>query len=380
MDIQQKEDRVCGAGPAVEIDSDFPGGNAVVEAIDGDTVRLRPDLRDTEGSWFYWCFRVRGAQGRTLRFDFTADDPVGVRGAAISTDEGATWRWGGAERATVSSFIHTFLPGDRSVRLSFGMTYTQENWDRFLAGLPRGASVRSDVLCQSRQGRPVERLHVGRLDGGARHRVLLMARHHACEMMADYAFEGVVQAVLAGEGRDMEWALVPFVDKDGVEAGDQGKNRRPHDHNRDYVEPGIYPETRALRAFAPAWSEGRLAVVLDLHCPWIRSGHNERIFQVGAPDSGPWAEQQRLGRLLEDCRTGPLPYRAEDDLPFGKDWNVGSGLMYRNCSRWGQSVEGVRLSTSFELPYANARGVIVDAASARSFGRDLARAIRLYLD
>ena len=60
-------------------------------------VFLRQDLRDTEGFWFYWYFRVRGASGRTLTFHFTDGKPVGVRGPAISLDEGATWTWLGAD-------------------------------------------------------------------------------------------------------------------------------------------------------------------------------------------------------------------------------------------------------------------------------------------
>ena len=53
------------------IDCEFPGGNIVVDAIEGDTVSLHQDLRDTRGDWFYWYFRVRGAAGRTLNFKFT---------------------------------------------------------------------------------------------------------------------------------------------------------------------------------------------------------------------------------------------------------------------------------------------------------------------
>jgi hypothetical protein len=50
----------------IHIHHDFPGGNIVVEEITGDIITLRPDLRDTEGHWFYWYFEVNGAQGRTL--------------------------------------------------------------------------------------------------------------------------------------------------------------------------------------------------------------------------------------------------------------------------------------------------------------------------
>jgi len=31
------------------VDADFPGGNIIVEGLDGDTIFLRQDLRDTEG-------------------------------------------------------------------------------------------------------------------------------------------------------------------------------------------------------------------------------------------------------------------------------------------------------------------------------------------
>jgi len=48
---------------APRIDAGFPGGNIIVDGIEGDTVFLRPDLRDTQGDWFYWAFRVRGSAG-----------------------------------------------------------------------------------------------------------------------------------------------------------------------------------------------------------------------------------------------------------------------------------------------------------------------------
>jgi len=60
---------LCGE---VQIDAKYPGGNIVVEGIDRETglVRLKTDLRDTASWWFYSNFRVRGAEGKTLRFEF----------------------------------------------------------------------------------------------------------------------------------------------------------------------------------------------------------------------------------------------------------------------------------------------------------------------
>ena len=55
----------------MQLDCAYPGGNILVEKIEGDTAFLRQDVRDTEGDWFYWNFRVRGAAGRTIHFHFT---------------------------------------------------------------------------------------------------------------------------------------------------------------------------------------------------------------------------------------------------------------------------------------------------------------------
>ena len=90
---------------------------------------------------------------------------------------------------------------------------------------------------------------------------------------------------------NIEIRAVPFTDKDGVVDGDQGKNRRPHDHCRDYNDdkPSIHPEVAAIRAMLQDWSKeaGDPSVVMDIHCPWLRGSwlekdnSNEYIYTVG---------------------------------------------------------------------------------------------------
>ncbi len=75
------------------IDCQFPGGNIIVDAIEGDVISLHQDPRDTPFDWFYWYFQNRGAAGRTLEFRFAASDAIGVRGPAVSTDNGKYWTW-----------------------------------------------------------------------------------------------------------------------------------------------------------------------------------------------------------------------------------------------------------------------------------------------
>ena len=369
------------------IDCDFPGGNILVDDLADSVARIHPDLRDTEGNWFYWCFRVRAAAGKTLRFEFTQQAPVGARGPAISRDGGLTWQWlGRSDTTSDATFTYTFAPDENEVLFSFAMTYTQRHFDRFLASLPGREHLRAATLCTTPKGHPVELFTAGRTTS-PRYRVIITARHHCCEMMASYELEGILSAITADDDlgqwlRDtVAFLIVPFVDKDGVEAGDQGKNRRPRDHNRDYDGASVHIETAALRQLAPAWCNHRpLDIFLDLHCPWLRGGMNEWLYQVGSAIPANWQQQQRFAQLLQRTNHSPIPYRATDDLPFGKDWNVPSNSAQgRGSTRWAAEDLHARLATTIELPYANASGAAVTADSARALGHDLAAAIRQYL-
>lgn len=384
---------LCGSvggavrGDSVAVDANYPGGNIIVERTEGDTVYLRPDLRDTEGSWFYWSFRMKGAAGRTLTFRFSGPNPIGVRGPAVSTDRGRTWSWLGTEAVQEGSFKSTFPAGVEEVRLSFGIPYQEQNLKEFLAKYGGNPQMVVQELCKSKHGRSVERLHVGRLDGAAPYRVLVTARHHACEAMADYVMEGLLESILADNDdgywlrRNVEVLAVPFMDKDGVEEGDQGKNRKPRDHNRDYSGPSVHASVAALRTFVPNWSNGKLQVALDLHCPHIRGPHNEVIYLVGSEDERMWEQQREFGRILETVQTGPLVYRVSDNLPFGQAWNTSANTDgNKSFGDWAGALEGIRLAASFEVPYANAGGQTVMPEGARAFGRSLAKALRAYLE
>lgn len=373
---------LCGHVRAADIrvDAGFPGGNIVVKRIEGDTVFVAPDLRDTQKGqwWFYWNFRLRASSEQPVTIVFTEKNPLGVRGPAMSADGGATWQWVGAK--AVKSFQHDGKPawsftaqvpvGATEVRYAFCPQYLESHLRSWLDAHP---SARIEELCRSRKGRPVELVRVGK----GKDVVLLTSRHHCCEAMGTYAMEGFLEASLTSR---WEVVAVPFMDKDGVEDGDQGKNRAPHDHNRDYNAEPLYPEVAALMKLGAALSN-RVVAAFDLHCPYIRGESNDRVYLVGASEPERWWQQQAFAAVLERVQEGPIRFRAKDCLAFGTSWNTNSNFKQgRSNSAWvRETFPAARLVTSMEIGYAEAHGDEVNAASARALGRDMARALAEYL-
>lgn len=367
----------------IKIDADFPGGNIVVEKIEDDIVYLHQDIRDTMEEWFYWCFRIRDAGGEKLQFQFTQSRAIGVRGPAISLDGGEKWAWLGTEDARSNRFEYSFPTDADDVRFSFAMPYQLSRWNRFLDDLNAGDFISRHTMCQTEKGRDAEYIIAGNSDIEPRYKIAITARHHCCEMMADYTIEGLLEWLVGGASIESEWLrenaaffIVPLVDLDGVEDGDQGKSRHPRDHGRDYLGESIYSTTGAIRRILPEWGGARLRVGLDLHCPHISGKNNETIYLVGSPNQNVAAEQRRFSGMLEKVATGPLPFIAGHFLPFGTDWNTGANYDGgKGFSRWVAEQPGIALGTGIEIPYANADGAEVNQETAALFGHDLGAAI-----
>ena len=395
---------LAGCAGRFAVDAELPAGNVVVTKIADGMVHLRPDQRDTDGYWFYWKFRVTGAAGRTLSFRFP-HPVVGSRGPAVSTDRGKTWAWGDdlqaapldpqtKDHADAQGFDWTFGEADDEVWFCQTLPYDPSDWRAFLDrhAADRGRLFEEGVLCTSRKGNPVPYARFGRLDGKAKERIFLSSRHHCGEVTATIVLEGFLEQVFADDelGRwlreDVELRVVPFADYEGVLAGDQGKNRKPHDYARDYNDdrPVLYPEVRAVMDMLRDWKP---TVVTDIHCPWLRGSwfrendSNEFIYQVGIDDPATTANQGRLAAILERTQRAGLDYRAADDYWFGRGWNSGANYAKgRTLIQWSVgALSGLKLATSWEIPFANARFRTLCPADFRAFGRDMADAYWVYL-
>lgn len=371
--------------------ADHPGGNIRVLQVKGGEVHLATDLRHLpQGqSWFYWNFRP--ADGKGFRAVFFERNHIGVNGPAVSHDGGATWEWMGRDRVLeqehpddpkrrIWSFEVAPTDDPGSVRYSFAPQYLQTHLESWLASHRDDDRLRLTELTKSRKGRSVERIDIGDSPDRAGS-IVLIARQHCCETMGTYVLEGFLEAALADDEtgaylREQGVTAIPFMDKDGVEEGDQGKNRAPHDHNRDYNEQPIYPEVRALMDHIRRHRED-ISVFFDLHCPTVHGEWDNKLYLVGSSlPSVAEAQKAFMPVLAASCR-GPVKVREEDLLVFGMAWNTNANFSQgKNSGRWvGETLASPTLVSTIEMPYANSRGVPVTADSARAFGRDLALAV-----
>ena len=324
----------------------------------GNDVYLQNELRDTTSNWFYWAFCVEGAAGETITFHF-GENRVGYWGAAVSHDL-KTWKW--LNERDGESFRYTFGEKENKVYFAHNMLYHP---DRFLAFCQKNG-VQVTEFCKSEKGRSVPCVTVG----NGEKKIVLTARHHACEATGDYVLEGVLEELVARPMPNTTVFCVPFMDYDGVVDGDQGKDRAPHDHNRDYIDEPIYQTTKKLQEYV---KDGCL-YAFDFHSPWHLGGRNDVEFIVqNSVERVP--RFNAFGEIFER-ETAGLAFRHfhKNDLPFMEGWNQPSA----NCGAYMSRRKGNELAFSLETPYFGTEDNKVSQENLKELGKAFAKALKGY--
>lgn len=362
---------------AIQVDRDFPGGNILVDGIEGQTIHVRQDWSTSREWWFYWALRVTGAAGQTLRFDFGKEAPFTATGPCLSLD-GTNWVSLGRACVSGHEFSITLPPTAEVAYLAMCVPYVLSNLETFLRDRP---GIKREVLCRDRSGAAVPLITLPARE--PKYQVLLTARHHACESLASFALEGIYDYALQSREPTAEFLrqqvtirAVPLVDFDGVQAGDQGKFRQPHDHDEDYTAQPLYPTIAALQQLMLGRERGgKVDAFLDLHCPYIWFGRNEEIFIVGMPQPAQ-IEVDKFRAILAETQTGELPYDPAQDCPWGVEWNKD---YTGDAGGFAWKAAQIPLAAAFELPYGLAGGKVVTAEGMRQLGHDIGRSLGKYL-
>lgn len=345
------------------ISKDFEGGNIRVVSIEEEHVRLECELRDTEGDWFYWAFRVQGAAGKKVRFDFAPKDRVGSFGAAVSRDF-VHWTWGGVPDEEFTSFTYEFGPEEDDVYFCHSLPYSTERFARFADEL----SLPVTELCRSEQGRSVPMATMGEGETVW----LLTSRHHCCESTGTYVMEGILAELSEGLPEGVRVIAVPFMDMDGVVNGDQGKNRAPHDHNRDYIDEPVYETVRSIQALA---GREKIAFMIDLHAPYHRD--DRYPFEVRKNRAMRPAQERFSELLAAECAKDAKAFRyvSGHDMDVGVSWNK-EDVMSAASTGFFAHREGMKLCMTMETPYFGTEDNTATQDGLIRYGRCMARALR----
>lgn len=364
--------------PSIRIDSRHAGGNIKVLSVEEDRVVLEQELRDTSGWWFYWNFAACAGSGKTVNFEFVNGEVIGPWGPAVSSD-GVDWRWLGAvSLLSRNEFKYTFQQENERVYFCFCIPYQLHQFERHYTRIAGHQKVKRELLTQSELLKPVPLLTLG--NRNADRHIFFTARHHACESTPLYVLEGLLETLLAAESSPvLEHFLVhfiPFLDIDGVENGDQGKSRFPHDHNRDYTDTPIYRSTTALMNYAKGL---RTTIAIDFHGPFKWGERNDVPFFVNR-HSPLKDEIDKLSGMLERIsgdrsEADAIRHFSKHNLSMGEDWNQPNN---KTCASFFER-SGARLACSFEFPYFGSDHTAITADNSRRFGQDFARSLELYV-
>ena len=365
----------------VVVDKELPAGNIVFERIVNDTVYVHQELRGSKKAWFYWAFRVRGAEGKKLTFVFTKSFAICERGPVVSLDKGKSYEYLAEEGSTPHSFTYTFPADAKEVWFYECHPYTPEMWEAFLKR-PHKGEFETGVLCKTRKGRDVPFFRMTPRNSKPKFSVVLSARHHCSEAPAMYALEGLVATFLEDSElgnwlrENVELTVVPFVDMDGAVEGDQGKWRLPHDHNRDYVE-FLYPETAALASLI---AETEPQMFLDFHNPKLYKYNDNYIYTPYKEYNG--VDELNFSALMEKYQEGGLKYQTTDNLPYGFSWNAKHNYTDgMNVTSWvAQNIKTIKIVRTIEFPFAYSNGELVYPNKLRQFGHGMARAVRAFVE
>jgi hypothetical protein len=346
----------------MKIHADFECGNIRFLKQEGNDVFLTNEMRGTvRDKAYYWAFCIEGAAGMTLNFHLDLEW-VGPYGAAVSHDL-IDWHWSESS-LDGASFSYTFAENEDKVYFAHDLLYTPSRMNWLFAEL----GIKPFIVCNTLKGREVPAFKMG---DGSRN-IILSSRHHACESPGSWVLEGMIREFAANPINDTNIFVVPMVDFDGVVEGEHGKDRDPHDHNRDYIEGNIYPEVGAIIDYA---KDKEITYAIDFHAPSHRIGRSNRVYVVR---KFPHFEERNdnFGKLFE-ARSGgdAMVYDMKYDVHPNVSWNKDTTPTF---STYFNSRPDCKLALTLEVTHYGTDDNKVSAERLINTGKAFCRALDDY--
>lgn len=249
-----------------------------------DTIQfaLRQDTNATTRYWF--SFQVEEAAGRDLVFrTAAADNMYGAAGwntkqPVASTDGGATWSRIVATEQTGGFFVFRYRPITNADRIALTLPYDFSRWLAYRSSIESDPWVQSSgTIGSSIEGNSVHMVEITdpAVASDSKAQVWAVARQHPGEPEGSYMIEGFTEWLLgdtpaaASLRSKARVFLVPFLNPDGVLAGNQRVNSAGLDMNRQWTNPTQATAPTVMAAQAKMFemeNDGTgIRIVLDFH-------------------------------------------------------------------------------------------------------------------
>ncbi|MCC6547446.1 succinylglutamate desuccinylase/aspartoacylase family protein [Candidatus Sumerlaeota bacterium] len=274
-------------------ETDFEAGNGEsFQQIGPDaySFAIRPDTKSEDRQWFY--FRVRGAAGRTVRFQLNGISATNVpehwelSRPVASRDGGRTWRWtsgGTAVDPASDSFSFTHHIQSDAELIAYHFPYGFEKFEGEMRRWASHEDALHSIIGKSVQGRPIHYLRVETGTAPKEIGVWVCARVHSAETTASFTMEGFLDFLLSDDPRALELReravihVVPLVNPDGVVAGNYRDNIEGINLNRVWDAPTqeTSPEILAVRRVLDEWADARnpYQLFIDFHSDSSAKSH-----------------------------------------------------------------------------------------------------------
>lgn len=268
------------------IDDQLPHGNAIplASAADGEGWRLTFTPAAHGGSerlWFNTRIRNRGGSAGTP-LTLICSEVHQLLGGGGDRPFQPVWRADGGDwiRLPIGREIRhedgcldmawTVAAPASEGHLAVCMPYGEDELRATLAA--SGNTWHEARIGTTAQGRPLLRVHNGLHDDVTRPGILCTARNHSGETPGSWALDGFLRRCAEVRSTDVLVWVVPFVDRDGVDNGDYGKDHWPRDFNRAWTTSQSYRhEVAQIQNDSRHFRRRcRPMLALDWHAPGMR--------------------------------------------------------------------------------------------------------------
>lgn len=374
------------AAPRLQVQADFPGGSARVEAIDEETrtIQLVPTPHKDRGWVCWWYCKVIGIRpGETIILDVGGGVWASPDRACFSLDN-KQWRHTEPGNRSKERIVYHQRVDAEEAWFAWGPPFVLQHAKVLVEqAVKKNPHTKPFELGKSTEGRRVPGLRIEQPGVPDKDRlgIWVQARQHAWESGSSWVCRGFTDWLLSDDPRAVSLrqkatiTIVPIMDVDNVERGAGGKNQKPHDHNRDWGEQPVWPEVQeAMKQITALNQAARFDLFVDLHNPG--PGDRQPFFFVPPVEVLSVHGRHNLNVFLDAARreiTGPLKLgdkARESGMKYDPNWQRISGNWVVRHTRG--HVVGVCLETAWNTPQSTQENY-------QRVGKELGLAVERYL-